>query len=274
MKRALPAVGFWLLVRRHRASSRSSPSTTRSSRRCSSGSGSVLGRLSARTGFDLSNYVAVFERQPFGRNILNSDRRRRLRRRSFARARDHGRLCVRARAFRGRALLLLTILSVSMFPQVAVLSGHVRADPPLRPLQHAAGPDPRQPDADPALHGLGAHDLHARAAAGARGGGVRRRRVALDRREARLPAADGAGRGDHGAPRLHRRVERVSVRPHLHADQREAHRAGRHRADDRRSAYELPWGRSWRPRSSSPCRSSCWCSCSSAGSWLASPPAP
>jgi len=72
---------------------------------------------------DLSNYVAVFREQPFARNILNSvvvatsvvaislvlgvTA-------SFALARVH---------FRGRGLLLLTILSVSMFPQVAVLSG-------------------------------------------------------------------------------------------------------------------------------------------------------
>jgi len=74
-------------------------------------------------GFDLSNYTAVFERQPFGRNILNSV--------IVAcavvalslflgttAAYAFGRV-----AFRGRSLLLVTILAVSMFPQVAVLSG-------------------------------------------------------------------------------------------------------------------------------------------------------
>jgi trehalose/maltose transport system permease protein len=72
---------------------------------------------------DVSNYVAVFDRQPFGRNILNSV--------AVAcavvalslllgvtAAYAFGRV-----AFRGRTLLLFTILAVSMFPQVAVLSG-------------------------------------------------------------------------------------------------------------------------------------------------------
>jgi trehalose/maltose transport system permease protein len=72
---------------------------------------------------DVSNYVAVFARQPFGRNILNSV--------AVAcavvalslllgvtAAYAFGRV-----AFRGRTLLLFTILAVSMFPQVAVLSG-------------------------------------------------------------------------------------------------------------------------------------------------------
>jgi trehalose/maltose transport system permease protein len=74
-------------------------------------------------GLDLSNYAAVFERQPFGRNILNSIVV------AFAvvalsllvgisAAYAFGRV-----AFRGRSLLLVTILTVSMFPQVAVLSG-------------------------------------------------------------------------------------------------------------------------------------------------------
>src|SRR4051794_38322476 len=70
-----------------------------------------------------SNYVAVFREQPFARNILNS---------LFvaistvilslglavAAAYALGRI-----QFRGRMLLLLTILGVSMFPQIAVLSG-------------------------------------------------------------------------------------------------------------------------------------------------------
>ncbi len=73
--------------------------------------------------FDFSNYVAVFREQPFARNILNSilvavavvaislflgvTA-------AYALGRVH---------FRGRGALLMTILAVSMFPQVAVLSG-------------------------------------------------------------------------------------------------------------------------------------------------------
>jgi trehalose/maltose transport system permease protein len=87
-------------------------------------SGTDLFRIAyVPSAFDLSNYIAVFERQPFGRNILNSV--------AVAvtvvalslflgitAAYAFGRV-----AFRGRTLLLMTILAVSMFPQVAVLSG-------------------------------------------------------------------------------------------------------------------------------------------------------
>jgi len=69
------------------------------------------------------NYLAVFEGQPFGQNILNSTLV------AVAvvvlsllfgvtAAFAFGRVC-----FKGRRLLLMTILGVSMFPQVAVLSG-------------------------------------------------------------------------------------------------------------------------------------------------------
>lgn len=73
--------------------------------------------------FNIANYTSVFSEQPFGRNIFNS---------IFVAvvvvalslflgvtaAYALGRV-----QFRGRAVLLLTILGVSMFPQVAVLSG-------------------------------------------------------------------------------------------------------------------------------------------------------
>ncbi|WP_029008067.1 carbohydrate ABC transporter permease [Azospirillum halopraeferens] len=71
----------------------------------------------------LANYAAVFRGQPFGRSILNS---------LLVASGVVGvslALAVTASyalgrvAFRGRSLLLLSILSVSMFPQVAVLSG-------------------------------------------------------------------------------------------------------------------------------------------------------
>jgi trehalose/maltose transport system permease protein len=90
---------------------------------------------SLRTGSDLfttdliprspawGNYVAVFSEQPFGRNILNS---------VFVAVSTVVLSLVLAVSaayalgriqFRGRTLLLLTILGVSMFPQIAVLSG-------------------------------------------------------------------------------------------------------------------------------------------------------
>ena len=69
------------------------------------------------------NYVAVFREQPFGRNILNS---------IFVAVSTvilSLRLAVLAAyalgriQFRGRMPLLFTVLGVSMFPQIAVLSG-------------------------------------------------------------------------------------------------------------------------------------------------------
>jgi trehalose/maltose transport system permease protein len=73
--------------------------------------------------WSLQNYLAVFEQQPFGRNILNSV--------GVAVAVVFASLLLGTLAayalsrvaFRGRGLLLATILAVSMFPQVAVLSG-------------------------------------------------------------------------------------------------------------------------------------------------------
>ncbi|MGE0705363.1 MAG: carbohydrate ABC transporter permease, partial [Vicinamibacterales bacterium] len=75
------------------------------------------------TEFDLSAYRQVLTEQPFGRNILNSIIV------SFAAVALSLALGVAAAfplarlRFAGRRTLLLTILAVSMFPQVAVLSG-------------------------------------------------------------------------------------------------------------------------------------------------------
>ncbi|MDD7912096.1 MULTISPECIES: carbohydrate ABC transporter permease [Pseudovibrio] len=71
----------------------------------------------------LGNYVSVFTEGPFGTNILNSV--------LVATAVVCLSLFIAVTAsyalarisFRGRGLLLMTILSVSMFPQVAILSG-------------------------------------------------------------------------------------------------------------------------------------------------------
>ena len=69
------------------------------------------------------NYVSVFEEQPFGRNILNSvivALSTVILSLSLAVAAAYalGRV-----EFRGRLVLLFTVLGVSMFPQIAVLSG-------------------------------------------------------------------------------------------------------------------------------------------------------
>jgi len=75
------------------------------------------------TALAIDNYVATFTEQPFARNILNSI--------VVASAVVGASLFLGVTAayalarvrFRGRGPLLFTILSVSMFPQVAVLSG-------------------------------------------------------------------------------------------------------------------------------------------------------
>jgi trehalose/maltose transport system permease protein len=73
--------------------------------------------------FDLGNYVAVFREQPFARNILNSllvAATTVLLSLGLAAPASYalGRI-----AFRGRVPLLFAFLGVSMFPQIAVLSG-------------------------------------------------------------------------------------------------------------------------------------------------------
>lgn len=69
------------------------------------------------------NYLAVFQEQPFGRNILNSllvSVSTVLLSMSLAVAAAYA---IARIQFRGRLLLMFVILGVSMFPQIAVLSG-------------------------------------------------------------------------------------------------------------------------------------------------------
>lgn len=73
--------------------------------------------------WDYGNYATLFDQQPFGRNILNSVA---VAVAVVLASLLLGTLAAHALgrvAFRGRGLLLVTILAVSMFPQVAVLSG-------------------------------------------------------------------------------------------------------------------------------------------------------
>jgi trehalose/maltose transport system permease protein len=75
------------------------------------------------TSFSLRNYVDTFSQGEFPRNILNSILVATL---TVALALFLGVTAAYALArvrFRGRSLLLLTILGVSMFPQIAVLAG-------------------------------------------------------------------------------------------------------------------------------------------------------
>jgi trehalose/maltose transport system permease protein len=121
MRRALRGLGFWLLVA---AIAVFALFPFYYAVLTSLRAGTDLFRVAyLPDALDLSNYVALFERQSFGRNILNSV----LVAGSVVAlsllagvtaAYAFGRI-----AFRGRKLLLVTVLCVSMFPQVAVLSG-------------------------------------------------------------------------------------------------------------------------------------------------------
>jgi trehalose/maltose transport system permease protein len=73
--------------------------------------------------WDFQNYLAVFQQQPFGRNILNSAVVAILVVLASLLLGTLAAYALSRIAFRGRGLLLVTILAVSMFPQVAVLSG-------------------------------------------------------------------------------------------------------------------------------------------------------
>ena len=166
----------------------------------------------------LANYIAVFRSQPFGRNILNSVLVASLvvlislllgamAAYAFGRVR-----------FRGRALLISVVLGVSMFPQVAILSGMFELVRVARPLQQSTGTVTRVPRLHSTLHHLGAHYVRAKLAGGNRRSSPARRRRAVDDADAGLPAPNGPRGRDQRPARLHRGLERVPVRADLHID--------------------------------------------------------
>ena len=71
----------------------------------------------------VDNYVAVFRDQPFARTIANSLLVAALATGASLALAAAAAFSLSRIAFRGRAAVLLAILSVSMFPQIAVLSG-------------------------------------------------------------------------------------------------------------------------------------------------------
>jgi trehalose/maltose transport system permease protein len=72
---------------------------------------------------DWQNYIDVFREQPFGRNILNSVVVATTVVAAGLLLSLTAAYALARQRFRGRRLLLLTLLAVTMFPQVAVLSG-------------------------------------------------------------------------------------------------------------------------------------------------------
>jgi trehalose/maltose transport system permease protein len=75
------------------------------------------------TSFDLTNYYAVLRQGEFPRNILNSVIVATLTVAFALLLAVTASYALSRVRFRGRTLLLLTILAVSMFPQIAVLAG-------------------------------------------------------------------------------------------------------------------------------------------------------
>jgi trehalose/maltose transport system permease protein len=157
-----------------------------------------------------------------------------------------------ARPLRGRRLLLMAILAVSMFPQVAVLSGMfelmrrsasttaARPDPPYMiftlpftvwVLTTFMRELPRELEEAAIMDGCG--PLRIIGASSCRCCGRRWCRPGC------WPSS---------------RLERVPVRADLHARRRERTVPVAIALISGASAYELPWGRSWRRRWSSRCR--------------------
>ncbi len=67
------------------------------------------------------------------------------------------------------------MLSMTIFPQIAILGALYTTISQVPPLRHARRADLQLPDLHAPVHDLGAHELHARAAGRPRGGGLRRR---------------------------------------------------------------------------------------------------
>jgi trehalose/maltose transport system permease protein len=73
--------------------------------------------------FRLTNYAAVFQEQPFGQNILNSLIVATLATLVSQALAASASFALARREFAGRGLVLISFLLISMFPQIAVLSG-------------------------------------------------------------------------------------------------------------------------------------------------------
>ena len=100
--------------------------------------------------------------------------------------------------FRGRAAMLFAILSVSMFPQIAVLSGMFELIRFLGLYNTLTGLILSYLILTLPFTAWVPDGVHARAAARTGGSGDHRRRVALAHPDAGLPAGDGTGARSHG----------------------------------------------------------------------------
>jgi trehalose/maltose transport system permease protein len=172
--------------------------------------------------------------------------------------------------FRGRGLLLMTILGVSMFPQIAVLSGlfelvnwlGVYNTPWALIISYTIFTLPFTVWVLTTFMRDLPVEIEEAAIVDGASPWVIISRVFLPLLWPALVTT--------GAPGIHRRLERVPVRPDLHRERDAADGAGCHRAPVGRLLAGDPLGdRSWRRRCWSPCPSSSWSSCSKERSWRA-----
>jgi hypothetical protein len=197
--------------------------------------------------FDLSNYSEVFGRGNMAPALLNSIVVAGV---TVLAALVMGLFAAFAFSrvrFRGRKLLLVTILSTTMFPQIAILAG-------LYELMTRLGLYNSiwavmfsylilvLPFSVWILTGF-----HAGPAVRDRGRGYHRRRLATCHPDPNLLAANVARDNRDRSGGSHRRLERVPVRFHPHRDTRSSHRPRRHPADLGYTPH-TPWGNHGRLR--------------------------
>ena len=113
------------------------------------------------TTWSLENYLAVFREQPFGWSIFNSLA---IAAAAVGVALLLGMIAAYALGrlqFRGRGLLLVSFLSISMFPQIAMLSGLFELIRALGSVQLAHRAHAVLSGVDLPVHRVAAHDIHA-----------------------------------------------------------------------------------------------------------------
>jgi len=189
------------------------------------------------------NYIQLFEgRQPFGRHLLNSVMVSTVTVAFGALDGGDRVVCARPDPVSRQGTLLLLILAVSMFPQVAVLSGMFELMQAIGLYNKADRPRRALHDLHAALHRVGADHLHARLAEGT-GRGSDHGWLQPDADH--LPgvhAAAVAGAGVDRAARIHRRVERILFALTFRQRRHPAHRAVSISLITGATAYEVPWG--------------------------------
>ena len=176
------------------------------------------------------NYATIFESGSFPRNLLNSVVVTTLTVASALLLAVTAAYALSRVRFQGRSLLLLTILSVSMFPQMVVLAGLFEVIRFFGLFNSIWGLIFSYMIFTLPFTVWVLTTFHAGASGRDRGGRDRRRRICVDHRHARLHASNVARASDNRTARLHSRLERVPVRAHFYIFEPDANGAGGDRA--------------------------------------------